>query len=291
MDRSRVRRLLWAGITANLILAGLKAYSGYAGHSQALVADAMESSGDVCASLLVLAGLSYAAQPADKNHPYGHGKAEALFTFVVVVFLVVGSVAIGYQSIQNILTPHELPSLYTLWVLGITIVVKEIFFRIVRRASKEMDSGLMKSDAWHHRSDALTSLAAFVGILIAVWLGKGYESADDWAALIACGFILYTAYTLFRPALGEVMDEHVYDELIETIRKTAGEVQGVTGTEKCYVRKSGVNFFVELHINVDATITVREGHDIAHRVEEVLKLQNSNLRAIIHVEPHEPLKS
>lgn len=288
MDRVRVRQLLWAGIVANIVLAFLKAYSGFTGHSQALIADAMESTGDVFASVLVLIGLSFAAQPADKNHPYGHGKAEALFTFVVVVFLVTGALVIAYQSILNIRTPHELPSAYTLWVLAITIVVKEVFFRVVRSAGKKMDSTLMKSDAWHHRSDAITSLAAFVGILLAIWLGKGYEAADDWAALLACCIILYTAYTLFRPALGEIMDEHVYDEMVEAIRNAAHNVSGVRGTEKCHVRKSGDSYFADLHINVDPDISVRDGHTIAHSVESACRKINSKLSVIIHVEPHEP---
>jgi cation diffusion facilitator family transporter len=252
------------------------------------MADAMESAGDVFGSVLILIGLRYAAQPADENHPYGHGKAEALFTFVVVVLLIGGAAAIAYRSILNILTPHPMPAKFTLITLAVTIVLKEIFFRIVTKKGKESNSQLLQGDAWHHRSDAITSLAALVGISVALWLGKGYEAADDWAALPACAIIIYTAWRLFRPALGEVMDEHVHDELIASIRMHAAAVSGVRGTEKCMVRKSGSTYFVDLHINVDPEISVREGHEVAHGVEDAIREFNPNVRMIIHVEPHEP---
>jgi cation diffusion facilitator family transporter len=286
VKQEQTRKIVIAGLVLNVLLCITKAWTGYAGTSEALIADAMESAGDVFGALLILFALRYALQPPDSNHPYGHGKAEPLFTFAVVALLIGGVVVIGYRSVQNILTPHAVPKAFTLWTLGITIAAKEIFFRIVAKLSKETGSSLLKSDAWHHRSDAITSLAAFVGVVIAIW--SGYAAADDWAALVACAFILYTAYSLFRPALGEVMDEHQYDELVEEIRITTLSVEGVTGTEKCFVRKSGVFYFVDFHINVEPEITVREGHEIAHRVEEKLRSAHPNMRMIIHVEPHEP---
>lgn len=282
----KATRVIWYGIVLNIILAVMKAVSGIFGHSEALIADAVESTGDVFASSLVLFGLSFAARPADENHPYGHGRAEPLFTFVVVAFLLISSTIIIYRSIINIITPHELPAMYTLWVLGITIVAKEVYFRISTRIAKQADSLLIKGDAWHHRSDALTSLAALVGILIALWLGKGYESADDYAALLACGVIIYNAYKLFRPALGEIMEEHVYHDLIMDIRAVAMKVPGVKGTEKCFVRKSGYVHFVDLHISVDSSITVKEGHAIAHLVQhEIMKTIPQIAQVLIHVEP------
>lgn len=288
MSAKQVQNIVVWGLVLNVVLCIAKAWSGYAGSSEALMADAMESAGDVCGAILILIGIRYASQPADENHPYGHGKAEPLFTFVIVVFLIAGAVTIGYRSILNILTPHELPAKFTLITLGATIVLKEIFYRIVVKKGKENDSQLLQGDAWHHRSDAITSLAALIGISLALWLGKGYEAADDWAALPACVIIIYAAWRLFRPALGEVMDEHVHDELILSIRKHAALVNGVRGTEKCMVRKSGAMYFVDLHINVDPEISVREGHEMAHRVEDEIRQFNPNVRMIIHVEPHEP---
>lgn len=283
---SKAARIIWYGIGLNIILAILKAVSGFFGHSEALIADAVESTSDVFASSLVLFGLTYAAKPADDNHPYGHGRAEPLFTFVVVAFLLISSSVIIYRSVINILTPHQLPASYTLWVLGLTIAAKEIFFRISSRVAKEANSLLVHGDAWHHRSDALTSLAAFAGILFAIWMGKGYESADDYAALLACGVIVYNAYKLFRPALGEIMDEQIHHDLVVQIRKSAMKISGVKGTEKCFVRKSGVFHYVDLHISVESSRTVKEGHDIAHEVQrQIMKDIPQVAQVLIHVEP------
>ena len=200
-------------IAGNTVLAIAKAITGIFGNSYALIADAIESTTDVFSSLLVLLGLRYANKPADENHPYGHGKAEPLITFMVVGFLIVSATVIAYESIENIQTPHEVPEPYTLIVLAVIIIIKEISYRFVSKKSAETDSSALKADAWHHRSDAITSLMAFIGISIALIMGKGYENADDWAALFASGFILFNAYLILRPALGEVMDEHRYEDI------------------------------------------------------------------------------
>lgn len=268
------------------MLALAKAVTGLLGNSYALVADAIESVSDVFASLLVLFGLRYASRPADLNHPYGHGRAEPLVTFIVVGFLIVSAGVIAYQSIVHINTPHGLPEPYTLWVLGMIIAVKELFYRFVNRKSTETGSTSLKADAWHHRSDAITSLAAFAGISIALYMGKGYETADDWAALLASAFILYNAYKIFRPALGEIMDEHVHEDLVLQIRMIAVEVEGVKGTEKCLVRKAGTRYHVDLHASVDGTISVAKGHEIAHRLKDTLRSRLPQLAdVLVHVEP------
>ena len=181
-----------------------------------------------------------------------------------------------------------MPRPWTLWVLAGIILWKELSFQVVIRQSRETNSSALKADAWHHRSDAITSVTAFVGISIALIFGEGYEVADDWAALLASGFILYNSYLIFRPALGEVMDENVYDDVIAEIRIKAAEVNGVVDTEKCFVRKSGMRYLVDLHVIVDATISVKEGHDIAHTVKDHLLVQVPNLaQVLIHIEPDE----
>ena len=254
----------WFSIAGNSCLAILKGLTGYFGNSYALIADAIESTTDIFSSFLVLFGLKYSNKPADKNHPYGHGRAEPLITFLVVGFLITSATIIAYESIKNIKTPHEMPKSYTLYILGAIIIWKELSYRLVIKRSKETNSSSLKADAWHHRSDAITSVAAFIGISIALILGKGNESADDWAALFAAGFILYNSYLIFRPALGEIMDEHVYDDLIELIRNVSKKVDGITDTEKCYIRKAGMKYHVDLHATVDANITVKKGHEYAH---------------------------
>ena len=274
-------------IIGNTVLAILKWLTGYFGNSYALIADAIESTTDIFSSLLVLFGIHYSNRPADKNHPYGHGRAETLVTFMVVGFLITSATVIAYESIIHIGTPHELPKPFTLYVLGAIIIWKEISYRIVIRKSKETHSSALKADAWHHRSDAITSVAAFIGISIALFFGKGYESADDWAALFASGFIVYNSYMIFRPALGEIMDENIHEELIQSIRKVAQTVEGVRGTEKCFVRKAGMVFHVDLHATVDAMITVKEGHEIAHRLKDILRKEIPQLgHVLIHIEPN-----
>jgi len=279
-------KAIYLSIAGNTFLAVVKWLTGFFGNSHALIADAIESTADIFSSILVLLGLRYASRPPDKDHPYGHGRAEPLITFLVVGFLVTSAVIIANISIRNINTPHELPEPYTLFVLGGIILYKEIFYRITLRRSKQTGSSSLKADAWHHRSDAITSLAAFIGISVALLLGEGYEAADDWAALLASLFILYNAFLIFRPALGEIMDENLYGDLVLKIKDFSKTVPGVIDTEKCYVRKSGLKFHVDLHVVVSATITVREGHDIAHRLKNRLMEEFPELAdVLIHVEP------
>jgi len=275
-------------ILSNALLAAIKWTAGYFGNSYALIADAIESTTDIFSSTLVLFGIKYASKPADKNHPYGHGKVEPLVTFLVVGSLIVSAVIIATQSLKNIQTPHELPKAYTLLILLGIITWKEISYRLVIKKSKETKSTSLKADAWHHRSDAITSVAAFIGISIALIMGKGYENADDFAALFAAGFILYNCYQIFRPALGEIMDEHTHDEVVEQIREISKNIEGVIDTEKCLVRKAGMNFHVDLHIIVDSEISIKEGHDISHKVKDKLKEEIPEiLDVLIHIEPKE----
>lgn len=281
-------RTIYFSIIGNTCLALIKGFAGFFGNSYALIADAIESTTDIFSSLLVLFGLKYAKRPADKNHPYGHGKIEPLITFLVVAFLVTSATVIAYESIQNIQTPHKIPKPWTLLVLGSIILWKEISFRFVMKKSKETNSSSLKADAWHHRSDAITSMMAFVGISIALIFGEGYETADDWAALLASAFILYNSYLIFRPALGEIMDEHLYDNLLEEIREKSMEVEGVLGTEKCFIRKAGMKYHVDLHAIVNGKISVKEGHDIAHDLKDYLRAEIPNLgHVLIHIEPDE----
>ncbi|WP_396159231.1 cation diffusion facilitator family transporter [Flavobacterium sp.] len=275
-------------IIGNTSLAIIKGLAGFFGNSYALVADAIESTTDIFASFLVLFGIKYSNRPADENHPYGHGRAEPLITFLVVGFLITSATIIAYESIINIGTPHDLPKSWTLIVLAIIICWKEYSFQMVMKKSIITNSSSLKADAWHHRSDAITSIAAFIGISIALVLGKGYESADDWAALFASFFIIYNSYLIFRPALGEIMDEHRYDDLVENIRIESLKVDGIIGTEKCFIRKAGMKYHVDLHAIVDATISVKEGHDLAHKLKDTLRSKILELgHVLIHIEPNE----
>jgi len=289
MDSTSVEKAVkttYFSIAGNFALALIKGAAGFFGNSYALIADAIESTADIFSSFLVLLGIKYASRPADDNHPYGHGRAEALITFIVVGFLITSATVIAYESIVNIQTPHELPATWTLFVLGAIILWKEISYRLVMKKSRETGSSALAADAWHHRSDAITSVAAFTGISIAIFFGQGYEAADDWAALFASGFILYNSYLIFRPALGEIMDEHLYEDVVEDIRRVAKEVDGIIDTEKCFVRKAGMRYHIELHAIVDANISVKKGHELGHNLEDALREKLGNLgHVLVHIEP------
>ncbi|MBI3195063.1 MAG: cation transporter [Ignavibacteriae bacterium] len=274
------------GILVNAVLAAVKGITGIFGNSYALVADAIESSLDVFSSAIVWGGLKISTLPADADHPYGHGKAEPLAGALVSIGLLAGAVIIIIQSVNEIITPHHAPAPFTLIVLVIVILTKEILFRFVIRVGKEVNSTAVKGDAWHHRSDAITSAAAFIGITVALIGGDGYESADDYAALFVSIIIAINAYRIFRPALNEIMDAAPQPEIENRVREIAGNVEGVMWLEKCHVRKMGFDIFVDLHVTVDANITVHEGHEVARRVKASIRQSNQRIiDVLIHIEP------
>lgn len=284
-EKSAIKAIYFS-IVGNVLLAVIKLISGFIGNSYALIADGIESTADIFSSLFVLFGLTYAQRPPDENHPYGHSRIEPLITFLVVAFLVTSATIIAYESIINIQTPHKIPESWTLIVLAIIIIWKEASYRYVLNKSKQTKSSSLKADAWHHRSDAITSVTAFIGISIALIFGKGFETADDWAALFASAFILYNAYLIFRPALGEIMDEYVYDDLVNEIRAIATNVKGILGTEKCFVRKAGTNYLVKLHAIVNGKITVEKGHYLGHQLQDLIQKKLPEITHItIHIEP------
>ncbi|MDD3458618.1 MAG: cation diffusion facilitator family transporter [Weeksellaceae bacterium] len=286
MDSHKAIRTSVYSILLNLTMAAIKWLTGVFGNSYALIADAIESTADVFSSLLVLIGLKASTKPPDDNHPYGHGRVEVLSTFSVVGFLLISATVIAYESIQNIRTPHEAPKEFTLIVLTGIIIFKELSFQYVKRKSKETNSQSLLADAWHHRSDAITSVLAFIGISIALIFGKGFESADDWAALFASFIIAYNAYRIFRPVWGEISDEQLYDDLIEEIRQIALKVPGVIDTEKCHVRKMGMVYYVDLHMIVKGDISVMEGHRIAHELKDEIQRQLPEVAdVLVHTEP------
>jgi cation diffusion facilitator family transporter len=256
------------------------------GNSYALIADGIESTSDIVSSLVVWTGLKISSLPADEDHPYGHGKAESIAGMVVALALLAAAVFIGIQSVREIITPHHAPAWFTLLVLALVIGTKETLYRFVLKVGDELTSTAVKGDAWHHRSDAITSAAAFIGISIALIGGKGYESADDWAALLACAVILFNGYRIFRAALNEIMDAAPPDPLQTQIRQLASSVPGVVRIEKCRARKSGLGLFVEIHIEVDGTLSVQRGHEIAHQVSDHLKSSALSIQHVVaHVEP------
>ncbi len=275
------------GIIASFILAAIKIFTGIVGNSYALIADGIESLTDIFTSSIVLTGIYIASKPADENHPYGHGKAEPFTGVVVSIGIFIAAMVIVVQSIYEIITPHHAPAPFTLIVLVLVIVTKETLFRLVIKVGTSVNSIAVKSDAWHHRSDAITSAAAFIGISIALIGGEGFESADDFAALFASLIIVINAYRIFKPALFELLDTAPPAQVIQKVRDIAGKVENVMSIDKCFVRKMGFDYFVDIHVLVDANLPVYKGHQIAHSVKNELMKDNSNINdVLVHIEPY-----
>ena len=279
-------RVALFGMIVNLIFAAAKILGGLFGHAYVLIADGIESALDVAGSFVIWGGLKFAARPPDETHPYGHGKAEPIAAVVVAFGVLTAALGLAIQSMREILTPHHGPAPFTLAILIVVIVVKEILFRYVNRIGRHVESTAVQTDAWHHRSDALTSAAAFIGISVALIGGSHWQSADDWAALFACAVIAANGIRLLRPAFYEIMDTAPRGEIVDLIRKAAASVPGVVEVEKSYVRKMGLSFYVDLHIGVSGNISVREGHHIAHQVKSAIQQADARIAdVLVHVEP------
>jgi len=275
-----------SAMAINLVLALIKISTGVIGNSYALIADGIESTSDIFSSLIVLSGLQISSKPADQSHPYGHGKAESLAALAVAIFLIGAGILIAIQAIREILSPQQAPAWYTLPILAVIIVIKEGLYRRMYSAGTDLDSSALRSDAWHHRSDAITSLAAFVGISIALIGGPGYESADDWAALLAVVIIFANGIRLLRPALDEMMDASVSDDIELQVISIASSVDGVVAIEKSRIRKSGLGYLMDLHVEVDSAISVKDGHAIGHVVNDRLMKSSIPITdVVIHIEP------
>lgn len=273
-------------LVSNVVLSAIKVISGLLGNSYALIADGVESLLDVFSSSVVWGGLKIGAIPADKNHPFGHGKAESLAAMVASIVLILVALAIAVESIMKVLTPHNSPKAFTLIVLILVVVVKEMMYRLLWKTGNDIESLSVRADAWHSRSDALTSLAAFIGISIALAGGRGYESADGWAALFASAVIFFNGSRILKFSLGEMMDSAVPQELESKVRIIGEQIPGVAHIEKCRIRKSGMDFFVEIHISVDGHIPVIEGHRIAHDVKQALLDSHLHITDVTtHIEP------
>jgi cation diffusion facilitator family transporter len=282
----RSLRATFIGMVTNALLSAAKLAAGILGHSQALIADAVESFADVFSSLIVWRGVVVAAAPADEDHPYGHGKAEPLAAAVVSAMLLLAAILITVHSLHGIIEPRVAPSPWTLIILVLVIVVKETLFRFVLREGTHVESSAVQTDAWHHRSDAITSVAAFIGITISLIGGKGYQTADNWAALAAACVIAWNGLRLLRPALNDLMDRSPDRKIIERMKQIAAAIPGVAGVEKCFVRKMGYQLYADMHVEVDPQMTVLRSHEIAHEVKD--KIRNAMPAVndvLVHIEP------
>jgi cation diffusion facilitator family transporter len=279
-------RVALLGMAANVVLATAKIFAGAIGHSYVLIADGIESALDIGGSAIIWGGLKFAARPADETHPYGHGKAEPVAAIIVSLGVLAAALVIAARSVHEIFQPHHAPEPFTLVVLVVVVAIKELLFRMVNRLGRNANSTAIQTDAWHHRTDAFTSIAAFIGISIALLGGPRWQSADAWAALFACVLIGANGWRLFYPALREVLDTAPRGEIVEQVRTTAAQVPGVREIDKCFVRKMGLEFYVDLHIGVDENMTVRDGHEVAHDVKDAIRRAHPGIAdVLVHIEP------
>lgn len=275
-----------AGVVVSVALGAVKIVAGLLGHSYALIADGIESMLDVAGGLVVARSLKIAWQPPDETHPFGYGRVEPASALAIATGLLAAAVGIAIQSVREIVTPHHAPAAFTLVVLVLVVVTKEFLFRALSRTGESIGSQALRTDAWHHRSDSLTSLAAFIGICIALVGGQGYEPADDWAALFAASVIAFNGVRLFRAAWLEIIDASLPDSVLDDLRATAQQVEGVAGIDMCRARKSGLGIWVDIHVEVPGHMTVYEGHRIAHRVKDaLLATQHRVMDVVVHIEP------
>lgn len=275
------------GVAVNASLACVKILAGVFGNSYALIADGIESTADIVSSLVVWGGLRVSVTPANERHPYGYGKAEALAGIVAALGILAAAAMIAFQAVREILTPHHLPHWSTLLILILVVAVKESLARWTNRVGEQAESVALQADAWHHRADAISSIAAFIGISIALIGGVGYEPADDWAALVACTVIAYSGLRLLYITARDILDAAPPKEVEDQVRRIAGEVAGVMAVEKCRIRKSGTSLFVEIHVEVDGSASVDEGHRIGGAVRGALRASRLKIAdAFVHIEPH-----
>jgi cation diffusion facilitator family transporter len=281
-------RLARTGMVINGCLALVKLLAGILGHSYALIADAVESVADIFSSLVVWTGLRVSSRHADERFPFGYGKAESVSSAIVGLMLVGAALGIAIEAVREILIPHHAPAPFTLAVLAVAAGIKEVLFRRVSRAARDSGSQAVAADAFHHRADAITSAAAFVGISIALIGGPGWESADDWAALFASVIILYNGVRIIRPALEELMDRSPEDEVFRAVDGAARGVAGVLATEKLKIRRSGTRFLLELHVQAEPSLSLHDAHILSGKVKSSIRSAVPRVQdVLVHMEPYE----
>jgi cation diffusion facilitator family transporter len=282
-------RIALIGLVVNIAFAIIKLAGGVFGNAYALIADGMESVLDVAGSIIIWGGLRFAARPPDETHPYGHGKAEPLTAIFVACTVFLAAIALAVESARTLFLPHSAPASFTLLILLMVVIVKETLFRYVVRFGRSIGSIAVEADAWRHRADVLTSIAAFVGISIALIGGEKWRGADNWAAMFVCLVIASVGVRLLKPALYDILDTAPRGPIVDRVRESAASVPGVVRIDKSFIRKMGLSFYVDLHVEVDGNISVREGHHIAHEVKRAIRESDPRIAdVLVHIEPAKP---
>src|SRR5438034_3052261 len=279
-------RIALLGLLINVVLASVKIVAGVIGHAYVLIADGIESALDIGGSIVIWGGLRFAARPPDETHPYGHGKAEPLTAIFVACTVFLAAIALAVQSARTLFLPHSAPASFTLLILLMVVIVKETLFRYVIRFGRSIESIAVEADAWRHRADVITSIAAFVGISIALIGGEKWRGADNWAAIFVCLVIATIGVRILRLALYDILDTAPRGAIVDRVRESAASVPGVVPIDKSFIRKMGLSFYVDLHVEVDGNISVREGHQIAHAVKRAIQENDPRIAdVLVHIEP------
>ncbi|PSL45112.1 cation diffusion facilitator family transporter [Salsuginibacillus halophilus] len=291
-QRSRYVQIgAWIGIVGNLLLAVFKAVAGVISDSRALVADAVHSASDVAGSIAVLIGVRAAQRPPDRDHPYGHGKAETITAIIVAVLLVLVGFEIALSSVQDMFEPVTVPKTLALYAIMISIVLKEAMFRVKYYLGKKYQSDALLTDAWHHRSDVFSSAAVLVGVGAAL-VGSAYDInwllyADLAAGIFVALLIIRMGWKLGKEAVHNTLDHVLHDEDTVEMRQTAAAVDGVLKVDEFHAREHGHYVIIDIKIAVDPYITVEEGHQIGKQVKEALMAQSNVQDVLVHINPHE----
>lgn len=280
------RRAAFWGVAVTLTLGAAKLAGGTLGHSVALLSDAVHSLGDALASAAVWGALLWAQQPADREHPYGHARAEAVAGCNVALLLVLSGLWVGWEALSTINVPAPPPAVYTLAIAAASVLLNELLFRYSRRVAQRTGSRAVLAAAWDQRLDAFSSLAVLAALALVRWGGPAWRAADHVAALLVAVVIVWAGSSLFWGGLHELMDRQADPDTLATVRREAEVVPGVRGVEKLLVRKAGLEYLVDIHVEVDPELTVREGHAIGHAVKDRLLERLVTVKdVLVHIEP------
>jgi cation diffusion facilitator family transporter len=280
------QRVAAAGMIVSGLLAVVKIAVGLAGHSTAVVADGLESGGDVFASGFVLLALTLAAKPADENHPYGHGRVETLTGLLIGLVLTAGGALISYVSFERLGQPRQPLAFYVVWPLALSLAAKTGLAGFKFHYGRKLKSAALVADAWNDAMDTLSAVAALIAVGLTLSDPVRYLDADRWGGFVVGLIVIAAGARVAHDTAMQLMDTMPDDDLMNQIRLTAAGVPGVRGVEKCYARKTGLQYHVDLHLEVDPNLTVRQSHQIAHEVRQrVTKTLDWVADVLVHVEP------
>ena len=280
------QRIALLGMAVTASLAVVKLTAGIMGHSTAVVADGLESCGDVFSEGFVLLGLTLAAIPADENHPYGHGRIETLTGLLIGLVLTAGGVLISYVSVERLAHPHESLAGFVVWPLVASVVAKISLSSVKFHYGRKLRSAALSADAWHDATDTISAITALVAVGLTLRYPLRFPQADGYGGFVVGLIVIGAGIRVAYDTAMQLMDTMPPDRLMNQIRETALAESGVRGVEKCFARKTGMRYHVDLHLEVDPQMTVWQSHELAHRVQERIQGRLEWVAAVlVHVEP------